>query len=319
MKTPVPSGCKTRPFFNLDITRKFTLLLFLLSVVGITAHAQSDYFITADDGTKLHVQEFGRGTPVVLLGGGPGINGQYLQPVWTELAKQNRCIVLHQRGTEKSVLNKVDSSTVNIRLYVADIEKLRKHLKLDRITLLGHSWGSSLAIMYASIHPDNVESLILADPGTPTGKDIYYVMDNVKMRLTNEELKEMQTPDSLGRLKMSVYWPGYFYNHKKGEDTRYMVDAPGFEGQKDIANILMPQYYSASDDIALGLKKYKGAVYLIQGRQDPMDASTAFEIKNILPGTVIHFVEKSGHFPWLEGDEQATDFFANIKQWLRQP
>ncbi len=72
-------------------------------------------------------------------------------------------------------------------------------------------------------------------------------------------------------------------------------------------------------NIALGLKKYKGSVYLVQGRQDPMDASTAFEIRNILPGTVIHFVEKSGHFPWLEGDDQATDFFTTIKQWLRQP
>src|SRR6202012_1469574 len=210
MKSPVSTHCKTRLLPNWGNIGKFTLLIFLLSTIHAVARAQSDYFITADDGTKLHVQEFGRGTPVVLLGGGPGINGQYLQPVWSELAKQNRCIILHQRGTEKSVLNKVDSSTVNIRLYVADIEKLRKHLKIDRITILGHSWGCSLAILYASIHPDNVESLILADPGTPTGKDIYYVMDNVKMRLTNDELKEMQTPDSLGRLKMSVYWPGYF-------------------------------------------------------------------------------------------------------------
>ena len=40
--------------------------------------ASADYCITSKDGTKLHVQEYGKGDPVILLAGGPGLNAGYL-------------------------------------------------------------------------------------------------------------------------------------------------------------------------------------------------------------------------------------------------
>jgi proline iminopeptidase len=67
------------------------------------------------------------------------------------------------------------------------------------------------------------------------------------------------------------------------------------------------------------LKKATGVpVFLIQGKQDPMGEPTAMDIKKVLPQTNIHYIEKCGHFPWLENKEQVNDFFSSVRKALNQ-
>ena len=44
---------------------------------------------------------------------------------------------------------------------VADIEKLREHLRVDKWVVFGGSWGSTLSLVYAQTHPDRVKALVL--------------------------------------------------------------------------------------------------------------------------------------------------------------
>jgi proline iminopeptidase len=116
-------------------------LLVLLVFCTTQVAGQTSYFITSFDGTRLFVNEFGKGQPLVLLAGGPGLDAVYIKSVWEHLQSNNRCIVLDQRATGKSGLNSIDSATASVDAYAKDIEALRQHLKLDQLTLVGHILG----------------------------------------------------------------------------------------------------------------------------------------------------------------------------------
>ncbi|NII71557.1 proline iminopeptidase [Dyella sp. SG562] len=99
------------------------------------------------------------GKPVVFLHGGPGggINPNYrrfFDP------KVYRIVLFDQRGCGQSTPHAelTDNTTWHL---VADIERIREHLGIDRWQVFGGSWGSTLALAYAQTHPDKVTELVL--------------------------------------------------------------------------------------------------------------------------------------------------------------
>lgn len=291
-------------------------ILFLLIVISAHAVGQISYFITGADNTKLHVQEFGSGKPVVLLAGGPGLNPIYIEPIWKNLSAKYRCIVLDQRGTGESTLSVVDSVTVNMKNYVRDIESLREYLKLDRLILIGHSWGGMLSMEYACRHPDQTEKLILLSPGGPTGNFFSYFGDNIDMRLNEDDKREIAMLDSMKQHNLKGKWPGYFFDRKRAIITKPLDDNLLF-GQPGISKYAITDFVTTENERVRLLKNYKGEVHLIQGRQDPVGESTVYEIKQALPQTQIQFIEKCGHLPWLENDRQVRELFDLLDRSLQ--
>jgi proline iminopeptidase len=109
----------------------------------------------------LYYEEAGnpQGKPIVFLHGGPGagvypIQRQYFDPEFY------RIILFDQRGSGKSTpyAELRENTTWDL---VSDIEKLRECLKVDRWAVFGGSWGSTLALTYATQHPERVLGLIL--------------------------------------------------------------------------------------------------------------------------------------------------------------
>ena len=287
---------------------KIKAFLFLILFTSAYAFGQTSYFITGAGNTKLHVQEFGNGKPVVFLAGGPGLNAVYLEPVWKNLSTTYRCIVLDQRGTGKSTLSVVDSAAVNMQNYIADLEALRLYLQLDRLTLIGHSWGGMLSMEYAAIHPGQTEKLILLSSGGPTRKFFTYFGDNMEMRLYEEDKREVAMLDSLKQHRLKGMWPGYFYDRKRALATK-PADGAELFGQPGVNKYAMTDFVATEKERVSLLGGYKGIVHLIQGRQDTIGESTVYEISTLLPQIQIHFIEQCGHLPWLENDVQQNEFF----------
>lgn len=278
--------------------------------------AQKSYVIRSVDNISLAVNEYGQGEPVILLAGGPGFNASYLEPIWKALP-QYRFIVPDQRGTGHSAMHKIDSSQMTVARYVEDLELLRKHLHLEKVVLAGHSWGGMLALAYAAKYPLNMDRLILIGSGGITRNFFKYFNNNITMRLHDEDVAESKAANSLA-LKMKAIWPGYFFHREHALATRALVDTNLANHNAGMINSLTLKNYNKTEKLRVAnLHRFKGPVYLIQGRQDPVGESTVYETKSIIPQTRISFIERCGHLPWLEGEVAATQFYDLIKASLK--
>ena len=118
------------------------------------------------DGQRLHYEVRGDpdGIPAVVLHGGPGSGAG---PWWAGFfdPRRYRVVLVDQRGAGRSTPSARTPTTdlsVNTTAHlVADLERLRAHLGVDRWVLLGGSWGSTLGLTYAVAHPERVRAVVL--------------------------------------------------------------------------------------------------------------------------------------------------------------
>lgn len=99
----------------------------------------------------------GMGTPVILVHGGPGFSSFYLKSL-EELGDDRPVIRYDQLGGGKS--DRISDTTMfTFEHFVAELDSLRAHLGLDKVHVLGHSWGTMLGIEYYRAHAAHVASL----------------------------------------------------------------------------------------------------------------------------------------------------------------
>jgi proline iminopeptidase len=112
-------------------------------------------------GHRLYFEQSGNpdGKPAIFLHGGPGGG---ISPRHRSFFDPNayRAVLFDQRGAGKSLphASLVDNTTADL---VADIERLREHLGIERWLVFGGSWGSTLALAYSQAHPERVTELVL--------------------------------------------------------------------------------------------------------------------------------------------------------------
>jgi proline-specific peptidase len=102
----------------------------------------------------------GSGTPLLCLHGGPGSTHLGLTPL-EQLGDERRVVLYDQLGSGDSS-KPSDPSLWTVELFLAELANVRDALGLDRVHLLGHSWGGMLAQEYALTQPDGLVSLILS-------------------------------------------------------------------------------------------------------------------------------------------------------------
>ncbi len=118
-------------------------------------------FLKVSDLHTLYYEQCGNpdGKPVVFLHGGPGggVNARcrrFFDP------EAYRIVLFDQRGCGRSTPNAELAENTTWHS-VADIERLREHLGIERWQVFGGSWGSTLALAYAETHPERVSELVL--------------------------------------------------------------------------------------------------------------------------------------------------------------
>ena len=119
---------------------------------------------------SLYARDIGKGPPAIVLHGGPDFDSAYLLPSLDRLADIYRLVYYDQRGRGKSA-DGVQPGDVSLATDLEDIERVRQHFGLEVPTLLGHSWGSVLALEYALRYPTRVSRLILMNPAPASSAD----------------------------------------------------------------------------------------------------------------------------------------------------
>lgn len=121
------------------------------------------------------------GRPVVYLHGGPGSgctpnSRRYFDP---EIYK---IILTDQRGSGRSRphVESVSDLAVNTTAHlIKDLERLREHLGIDRWTILGASWGTTLGLAYAQTFPDRVAAMVLACVTTTSRREVQWITHDI--------------------------------------------------------------------------------------------------------------------------------------------
>jgi pimeloyl-ACP methyl ester carboxylesterase len=111
-------------------------------------HGRTWYRVTGEGGR----------TPLVCLHGGPGSTHNYFRPL-ERLADERRVVLYDQLGCGRSDRPDIDWS---LAIFTDELRQLCEHLGLDRIHLLGTSWGGMLALEHALAQPHSIRSLLLS-------------------------------------------------------------------------------------------------------------------------------------------------------------
>lgn len=108
-------------------------------------------FADAGNGVRLFYRVVGTGPDtVVVIHGGPGFSMGYFADDLTSLAEKGHTLLFYdQRGTGRSTLVS-DSAALDAQRFAEDLEAIRRHFGLERLTLLGHSWGAGVVALYAA-------------------------------------------------------------------------------------------------------------------------------------------------------------------------
>lgn len=244
----------------------------------------------------------GSAMPVIAVNGGPGLSHVYMMQndLWERVAK-NRLVVLYdQRGTGKSKRVQAGASQ-DMDSQVADLEALRQQLKLDKVALVGDSFGGLVVMSYAAAHPEHVARLILSDSPGPKIQELVHLLPQVFPDIEEQGKKEAEKlgedTDAAARAGMINHFRMIFYSPAKRDAYMSHMGDLGYEPA--IARTISMSL--GKMDLEPKLAGFKFPTLVINGRYDMNVAPlTAWQLAHTIPNAKVVFFEESSHFPSYE-------------------
>lgn len=301
---------------------KFTASLLVLLLLCLPVlYAQEYDGLKKLDGTSLYLKSLGEGEAVVVIHGGPGMNHVYLRPHLDPLSRKYKVVYYDQRASGRSSTPSADS--ISLKFFADDIEAIRKDLGVEKLNLLGHSWGVIPMIDYALRYPGRVNKMILCDPVPLNHEYDQEMLRNQKAKATPRDSadrslirgsKEFRDgkPDAYRKL-LFLSFRNSFYD--QGNYSKLVVDVP-------------PNYLAASQALNAGLGKeleqydYYGQlkaftfpVLILHGEADAIPKKSVEKATASIPGSKVIVFNKSGHFPFIE---EPNKFYSTVVSFLKE-
>lgn len=263
-------------------------------------------------GLDIHYQIIGQGTPLLIIGGGPGdVAGRYLS-LCELLSKNVQCILVEQRGTGQSAPAVCDASTISVALTIDDFEAIRRQLGLKQWAVLGFSYGGYLASVYAHDFPDSISALVLLGSMGLNWEGLRTFDDNITSKLQASDLEVVEYWSDKGRLKadfqhavteiIRAKMPGYFFDRKKALLVSQTMKDSDFDFS--MGDFIYQDVAARKLDLAKMKNTFENPVLIVHGRQDPGGDAVAMVLERYYPKSKLVFVEKAGHYSWIEQPEK---------------
>ena len=272
-------------------------------------------------GHRIYYEECGNpaGQPVLFLHGGPGSgcnpgHRRFFDP------RHYRIILFDQRGCGRS-LPFAELRENTTAALIADIERLRTTLKIERWLLFGGSWGSTLALAYAEEHPHAVNGLILRGIflGSRSELDWYcYGLKNFAPEAWSrfsgfvpEERRDdmpgyyyhaMHQPDARLALAAARAWNAYeselmMLGELQQETKPSLIDEEMLGRARVQTHYFYNHCFLAEDQLLQGLAKIRQLpASIVHGRFDMVcPVATAYTLHSAWPEAQFTVVEHAGH------------------------
>ncbi|HEU4728624.1 MAG TPA: alpha/beta fold hydrolase [Kofleriaceae bacterium] len=300
------------------------LALLLVPALAAAAPPEKGQTIQAP-GATLYVEVLGTtaGVPLIVVNGGPGFDHTYehaavpgTTSAWETLARSRRVVFYDQRGNGRSAALKPGQSCT-LADQIDDLEAVRAHLGIDKIDLLGHSWGGYLVMAYAARHPEHIRHLIMVDSAAPKWTDTVFLFKDI-FPDGQERSDGFAFADALGdaaaaQAGIREYFHWLFYSPEKRDAFVSQVNPAVYNKAVNEALDHDVQRFDLNPEI----RKYRFPTLVITGRYDINVApSVAYKMHKAIPGSKFVVFEKSGHLPFFEEPEP---FVRTLEAFLGSP
>ena len=146
------------------------LAVIMSMLLGVAAPAEAgprQGMIETPDGVHLFYEVRGHGPGIlVAVHGGPGNSLSSIAPDFVPFEKDYTIVYYDQRGNGRSDLID-DPRKLSLDRHIADLDAVRAHFGLEKMKLIGNSWGGLLVAAYAAAHPDRIDRMVMHDPAAP--------------------------------------------------------------------------------------------------------------------------------------------------------
>lgn len=263
----------------------------------------------------------GTATPLLLLCGGPGAPSYYFNPL-KPLADEWPVVFYDQLGCGRSDRPQ-DSTLWRMERFVEELALVRKELGLERTHILGHSWGTMLAVEYMLTRPTGVESLILAGPLLSVPR---YLRDVSKLRAalppkTRDILERHGQAGTTDSKEYQAAVMEYYRRHLCRLDlwpTEWNQTMAGF-GWDAFHTMWGPSEFYPTGilkdfDRTDRLAEIEVPTFLTAGRYDDTTPEATAWYQSLIPGAQLQIFEDSSHMTMFEEPDR---YVQAVRDFLR--
>ncbi len=276
---------------------------------------------------------------LLYLHGGPGASCLDFVNQAKALSENMKVVILDQLGVLRSEAI-AENESYNMEYQIEMLEEMRKSLGIEKWSILGHSYGGMLAVLYAYAYPDSIQKIILECPSLwfedsarataeYLSEHIYSLNDPQAVKLC-EKIKSADYQDQTEAVWDLSALLGYvtdmelrFYLHsisleeyERSMDTSGIADEMWSKGERHLMKLLETQPAPAdslqkrvmmTDNLLPLIPKLTAPMLLINGRYDPACTKNQIEyIMNHAQNVAQVIFEDSGHFPRIEEAKKYT-------------
>jgi proline iminopeptidase len=286
-----------------------------LPIVALTSPAAREQRISFGS-AALYARDIGGGRPLIVLHGGPDFDSAYLLPELDRLDDEFHLVYYDQRGRGKSAAH-VQPEEVSLQSEIADVDLVRQHFGFPKTAVLGHSWGTVLALEYALRHPDRVTQLILLNAAPASTADYRLLRKAYTQSLgpDMERQRQMFASDAYKRADPDAVAARYriHFEHALARSADYerlmsrmraafvAQGSAGILKARAVEDRLMAETWERDDyDLLPRLRTLAIPTLVISGDRDFIPADVAQHIAHALPDARLVTLHNCGHFSYME-------------------
>lgn len=294
-----------------DTSMKKLTTFIIRSVMAFCAYYQcsaADTVLTVGK-HNIFVIDTGKGHPLIALHGGPGDNSANFTPQLLSLSATNRLILYDQSGAGKSTSAALIQSSMTNEVQV--LHDLLQRLGIQKANLLGHSWGSILAMQFAATYPEMVNKIVLtASIGT---KASYYTTfaQRLQSKFTPLDIAAMQILQRQGVTNPQEYLNIYikYYFHDTLNIKKMTPTTINFTVNQQIIADMMKNY-----DVTKNKHTIRCPILILQGKADLLTVKDMHEAFAGFPNVEIQEMSASGHWAFVEEEQLFTQYVGEFLQ-----
>ena len=296
------------------------LLMVVLSACADKGLEPGEGYIDVEGGRVWYrVVGSGKETPLLLLHGGPGAPSYYLNPL-EKVAEDRPVIFYDQLGAGRSD-RPTDSTLWRVDRFVNELALVREALNLHEVHILGHSWGTMLAVDYMLTNPEGVQSLILASPAlsvqrwSDDAKKLIAGLPNSLQTVIERHENAGTTDDPEYQDAVMEYYKRYLSRSDPwSPDLESTFENFNFE----IYGLMWgPSEFTATGSLSAYeredvLPELDLPVLFTAGRFDEATPETVEHFQGLVPNSRIAIFENSAHMTMLDEPEAYVDTVRNF-------